>query len=89
MQIAPFSYPEALPQILTLSLNGQPLDVTLALDDDWQVVGVTLPESALRQGLNTLTLGFEHAVAPSSVLPGNADNRPLAAAVDWVEISGR
>ena len=89
MQIAPFSYPEASPQILTLSVNGLPLDVELVLEEDWQVVGVTLPESALRQGLNTLTLGFEHAIAPSSVLPGNADNRPLAAAADWVEISRR
>jgi hypothetical protein len=74
---------------LTLSLNDQPLDGAWVLDAGWQVVEVTLPESVLRQGLNTLTLNFDHAVAPSSVLPDNTDDRPLSAAVDWVEINGR
>jgi hypothetical protein len=89
MQIAPFTYSGAAPQTLTLSLNDQPLDGAWALDAGWQVVEVTLPESILRQGLNTLTLNFGHAVAPSSVLPGNTDDRLLSAAIDWMEISGR
>jgi hypothetical protein len=89
MQIAPFTYSGAAPQTLTLSLNDQPLDGAWVLDAVWQVVEVTLPESVLRQGLNTLTLNFDHAVAPSSVLPDNTDDRPLSAAIDWMEISGR
>jgi hypothetical protein len=88
MQIAPFAYPGALPQTLTLSLNDQPMNVSFVLDEGWQVIEVTLSESTLRQGLNTLTLNLDHATAPSSVLPGNTDDRPLSVAVDWVEITG-
>jgi hypothetical protein len=56
------------------------------LAEGWQIVGVTLPEPALREGLNSLTLRFDHAVRPSNVLPANTDDRPLAAAVDWMEV---
>jgi hypothetical protein len=89
IQITPFTYSGAASQTLTLSVNDRPLDVSWVLDPGWQVIQVSLPESVLRQGLNTLTLNFDHAIAPSSVLPGNTDNRPLSAAVDWVEISGQ
>jgi len=89
MQIAPFAYSGAPPQALTLTLNGQPLNGSFVLDEGWQVIELTLPESTLRQGLNTLTLDFDHATLPSSVLPGNTDDRPLSAAVDWVEISAQ
>jgi len=74
---------------LTLNLNGQPMNVSFVLDEGWQVIEATLPESAMRQGLNTITLNFDHAVTPSSVLPGNIDDRPLSAAVDWVETSAQ
>lgn len=89
IQIAPFAYPGAASQTLTLSVNDRPLDVSRVLDPGWQVVQLSLPESVLRQGLNTLTLTLDHAMAPSSVLPGNTDSRPLSAAVDWVEVSGQ
>jgi hypothetical protein len=89
MQIAPFAYPDALPQTLTLSLNGQAVDIVFSLREGWQVFKATLPESALHQGLNTLTLRFDHATAPSGVLPGTPDDRPLAAAVDWVEVGSQ
>ena len=88
MQIAPFAYPGAPPQTLTLSLNGRPLVESFSLSEGWQVIEATLPESALREGLNTVTLHFDHATPPSAVLPGSPDDRPLSAAVDWVEISG-
>ncbi len=89
LQIAPFAYPGALPQTLTLSLNGESLDIAFSLREGWQVIKATLPESTLRQGLNTLTLHFDHAMAPSDVLSGIPDDRPLAAAVDWVEVSSQ
>jgi hypothetical protein len=89
VQIAPFTYPDAPPQTLSLSLNGQSLDSAWVLDNGWQVIEVPLPEFLLRQGPNTLTLYFDNAIAPSSVLPGNTDDRSLSAAVDWVEISNR
>ena len=89
MRIAPFAYPSASPQTLTLSLNGQPLDIVSSLREGWQVVEITLPGSKLRQGLNTLTLRFDHAIAPSDVLHDVPDDRPLAAAVDWVQVGSQ
>jgi hypothetical protein len=89
MQIAPFAYPGASSQTLTLTLNGQSMGIVLSLREGWQVVEATLPESALRQGLNTLTLRFDHAIAPSDVLPDIPDDRLLAAAVDWVEVGSQ
>jgi hypothetical protein len=84
--IAPLAYPGAPPQRLSLRLNGQALDAPLALHDGWQVVQATLPEAALRQGLNRIALRFDYAAAPTAVLPGASDDRPLAAAVDWIEV---
>ena len=86
MQIAPFAYPGGPSQTVTLSINDETQLVRILLAEGWQIIGVTLPEPALREGLNTLTLRFDHAVRPSTVLPGNTDDRPLAAAVDWMEV---
>ncbi|GAB4541000.1 MAG: interleukin-like EMT inducer domain-containing protein [Anaerolineae bacterium] len=86
LQVAPFTYARAAPQTLGLSVNGQALEVSWVLSPGWQVVEATLPGSVLRQGLNTLTLNFDHAIAPASVLPGSGDSRLLAGAVDWVEV---
>jgi hypothetical protein len=89
MQIAPFAYPGASSQTLALSLNGQSIGIVFSLREGWQVIETTLPESALRQGLNTLTLRFDHAIAPSDVLHDVPDDRPLAAAVDWVQVGSQ
>jgi hypothetical protein len=86
LRITPFAYPSAPPQTLALVLNDQPVGGMLSLDEGWQVIETTLPESALRQGLNTLVLRLGHATPPSDVLPGVSDERPLSAAVDWVEV---
>jgi hypothetical protein len=87
IQIAPFAYSGVPSQTVTLSLNGQSLDASFPLGEGWQVVQATLPEAALRPGLNTLTLHFDHATQPATVLSGATDERPLSAAVDWLEIS--
>jgi hypothetical protein len=89
LRITPFAYPDAPSQTVALILNDKPAGETLSLGEGWQVIETTLPESALRQGLNTLVLRFGHAVAPSGVLPGVSDERPLSAAVDWVEVGSR
>jgi hypothetical protein len=86
LRITPFAYPDAPSQTVDLVLNDKPVRWTLYLDEGWQVMETTLPESMLRQGLNTLTLRFDHATRPSDVLPGVGDERPLSAAVDWVEV---
>jgi hypothetical protein len=86
LRITPFAYPGAPSQTLALTLNDKPLGEALSLGEGWQVIETTLPESALRQGLNTLGLRFDHAMSPSDVLPGVSDERPLSAAVDWMEV---
>lgn len=87
LQIAPFGYPDAPGQTLALDLNGRPLKGRFDLADGWQIVGVTLPAEGLQPGLNTLTLHFGRATKPAAVL-GVPDDRPLAATVDWIEVSG-
>jgi len=87
LRLVPFSYPGATQQTLTLTLNDQVLGRAIELDESWQIVSVRVPNSTLRQGLNTLTLHFAYAVPPATVLDV-PDNRPLAAAVDWLEVSG-
>jgi len=89
LRITPFAYPGAPSQTLALNLNDEPVGGTLSLGEGWQVIQTTLPESALRQGLNTLALRFGYATPPSMVLPGVSDERPLSAAVDWVEVGRR
>jgi hypothetical protein len=86
LHIVPFTYPGAPPQTLSLLLNDQALDASFTLQEGWQVIDATLPASALHEGLNTLLLHFGYATPPSSVLAGNGDDRPLAAAVDWMKI---
>jgi len=86
LRLVPFSYPGAARQTLTLTLNSQPLGRPFDLDEGWQIISARAPESTLRQGLNTLTLHFAYAVPPANVL-NIPDDRPLAAAVDWIEVS--
>jgi hypothetical protein len=87
LRVAPFAYPGAARQTLTLTLNGQPIGKSIALDAGWQIVSIRVSHPMLRQGLNALTLHFAYAVPPAAVLD-IPDDRPLAAAVDWLEISG-
>jgi hypothetical protein len=86
LQIAPFAYAGAPAQKLTLSLNGHELPKAMELHEGWQVVTARVAAVDLREGLNTLVLELDHAVAPAKVLPGNTDARPLSAAVDWLEV---
>ncbi|MGQ9787663.1 MAG: hypothetical protein ACUVSJ_14525, partial [Anaerolineae bacterium] len=86
LRIAPFMHPGAAQQMLSLTLNGLPLGRSVDLDEGWQIVSVRMPEATLRQGLNTLILQFTYAIPPATVLD-IPDDRPLAAAVDWMEVS--
>jgi hypothetical protein len=69
LQVAPFSYPNAPAQQLSLRLNGQPFPDNYSLRENWQIVEAVLPEAALTEGLNRLTLQFAHTAAPREVLP--------------------
>ncbi len=86
LQVAPFAYAGAPAQTLSLTFNGDALPGATELREGWQVITATLPAAALREGLNTLVLDFDHATAPATVIPGNTDTRTLSAAVDWMEV---
>jgi len=70
LSIAPFSYPNAPPQQLTMWLNDTNLNQT-TLNDGWQTITVTLPAPSLQQGLNRLKLSFSHTAQPRQVIPAN------------------
>jgi hypothetical protein len=69
LQIAPFSYLGLPEQQVHFSLNGQRLDRIFSLREGWQVIELALPEIALKQGLNRLTLHFGRLTEPRQVLP--------------------
>ncbi len=52
-------------------------------------LGVPIPANALRPGTNLLVLQFARAVAPAELRPESRNRRPLAAALDWIEITAR
>jgi len=85
LRIAPFAYPGAPRQRVSLELNGHALGYEVGLEEGWQIVSVRLPEVYLRPGLNALVLHFDHLASPASVL-GASDDRTLAAALDWFEV---
>ncbi len=72
LHLAPFSYPNAPPQQMSLSLNeaGQPLR-TVILNEGWQVITATLPQADVKNGLNRLRLNFAHMAQPRQVLPAS------------------
>jgi hypothetical protein len=69
LQLAPFAYPEMREQRVHFSLNGQALADDIVLHEGWQTYELRLPEQALQQGLNRLTLHFSHLAQPHQVLP--------------------
>ncbi|MDM8518491.1 interleukin-like EMT inducer domain-containing protein [Anaerolineales bacterium HSG6] len=70
MQIAPFSYPGAPSQELTIMLNDQSTTLlNQTLQDGWQEVQVTLPETQLQLGLNRLYLHLSQTAQPRQVIP--------------------
>ena len=72
LRLRPFTYPGSPPQTVTLDINGQAHDMgARTLADDWQTVTWQAPGSALIDGLNRLTLTWDHAAAPRSVVPGD------------------
>ncbi len=80
-----FAYPGSPPQTLTLSAGGTTGSV-LAVTPEWQTVECMLDRASWRAGVNELELRFAYAQRPIDVGAGG-DQRPLAAAVDWVRVS--
>ena len=70
LQIAPFSYPDAPLQDVSLRLNGEAVG-HFSLAEGWQILELLLPAGQLQTGLNRLELAFSHTAQPRYVLPGN------------------
>jgi hypothetical protein len=84
LRLAPFSYPGADAQTVSLFLNGQSLGRQQTLSDGWQTVELTLPAEAVQVGLNRLRLEFGRVERPREVLPAQKEigRTGLAAPVD-------
>ena len=80
-----FTWPGAPPQQVVLSVNGHPQSPQ-PVGGAWEVVVVETPESHWRPGVNLLMLTFDYARRPSET-GVSADQRDLAAAVDYVRIA--
>jgi hypothetical protein len=83
LTLQPFDAPGAPPQRLTVVVNGTTLPA-LDLAPGWQSVDVLAPAVAWRAGVNRVSLEFAHETRPADL--GAADTRPLAAAVDTVDL---
>jgi hypothetical protein len=80
-----FGHPGAVPQSMTLTVNGRahgPIDVPVS----WQTVETIVPADAWRAGVNRVSLQFAWERRPMDVGLGG-DPRPLAAAVDYVRVA--
>jgi hypothetical protein len=82
----PLTYPGSPPQTMTVQVNGHRLPDRLALAPAWTPYTVTVPARLLHPGLNEVILEFAWTAVPGKVLPGSADPRPLATAVDFVRV---
>jgi len=86
-RVAPFTYPGAPAQTLTVMLNGTALPA-VAVPAGWHNLRVPLPGSALRAPLNALEMKFAYSASPSAVI-ASPDPRRLAAVVSDLAIVRR
>jgi len=84
LRAAPFSYPGAPTQRLTVAVNGRTIG-SVQMQQGWQDYRFVVEASLLRGGINHIWLSFDHLASPAQVL-GSSDRRTLAVAVDWVTL---
>ena len=82
----PFKRPGSPRQAVSLAVNGEPVG-ELELRSGWHEYQAEVPVSALRAGLNRLSLSYRHVVSPAE-LGGSKDRRRLAVAFDWMRFEG-
>jgi hypothetical protein len=86
-QAAPYSFPNAPQQSVTVLLNGAPLG-SHKLPGGVSVMRVKAPKATWLLGPNELRFDFGYAEAPKDHVPGNGDPRKLAAAFVWIAMTG-
>jgi hypothetical protein len=84
LRAAPFSYPGAPTQKITIAVNGRAIG-TVELADGWHEYRLPVAAAGFIDGINQIRLTFDHLASPAQVL-GSSDTRTLAAAVDWLRL---
>ncbi|MBK5298604.1 MAG: hypothetical protein JJE40_15735 [Vicinamibacteria bacterium] len=79
-----FTFAEAPPQALTLTINGV-AGPPLALPGAWAMVEALVPREQWRAGLNDVRLTFARGTRPSD-LGVSTDQRYLSAAIDYLHV---
>jgi|GEM_PF-346748 len=84
----PFHWEGAPEQKVSVRINDT-LAGTLALQPGRRTYSLALPVERISPGRNTLTFEFSRLGTPNAIEPGAIDQRPLAAAFAWLEVSQR
>ena len=79
-----FMFADAPPQALTLTVNGVATP-PVTLPGTWTVIETLVPQERWRTGVNDVRLTFARGTRPSDLGP-SADQRDLAAAIDYLRI---
>jgi hypothetical protein len=78
-------YAEAMPQAVTVELNGEAL-ATVVPTLGWQQVALFVPRTHLLSGENHLVFRYDRVVRPGDV-DGSSDRRQLAMLFDAIDLS--
>ena len=83
LRCRPFDWNGSSQQRLSIAVNGHEVgDAVLA--PGFHDYSFPLPGGTIGEGLNRVELGFSSTAVPAEHLPGNTDQRSLAAAFQWV-----
>lgn len=83
MRCRPFHWDGSPKQRLSVAVNGREIGGTV-LEPGFHDYSLPLPDGAVGAGLNRVEIRFSWTAVPADHLPGNTDQRTLAAAFDWV-----
>jgi hypothetical protein len=84
LRVSPFSPDREPPLRLQIKINETPLDQK-PVEKGWNDMTWEVKPELLRKGLNAVHLLPNRAIRPSSILPGNTDNRQLSVWVERIE----
>ena len=83
MRCRPFQWESSPKQRLSVAVNGREIGDTV-LEPEFRDYSFPLPDGVVGAGLNRVEFRFSWTAVPADHLPGNTDQRTLAAAFDWV-----
>lgn len=86
LQVAPFDYPGAPPQTISIYVNEH-FTKKLQLALEWKLYDFVIPSTQLISGVNRLKFVYGYVKRPCDVMPNNSDNRELGVAFDFLSLS--